>query len=268
MRSCLFDTNVMHHRLSPKEHKFNYRFFSFYLDLDEIDALARRSLLLSRNRFNLFSFYDKDHLEIGQGNIKTSITRYLTDNGIESEGGRIMLLGYLRILGYVFNPVSFYFCFDKEDRPLCVVCEIGNTFGELKPFLIRNDKLAKTQFKDEQVKHYYISPFNKLDDRLEFKLEVPGETLNIRINTKRKNGRVLLTSMQGAKKPLNTTTLLKYALLIPFETIKVIVLIHWHALILFLKKIPYEQKDANPQLQKGVYRERNKNKSKIENIAA
>lgn len=268
MNSCLFDTNVMHHRLSPKEHKFNYRFFSFYLDLDEIDQLAQENMIFSRNRFNLFSFYDKDHLEIGQKSTKENISRYLLDNGIDIKGGRIMLLGYLRIFGYVFNPVSFYFCFDAHDQPVCVVCEIGNTFGELKPFLIKNDKLSRLKFKDEQVKHYYISPFMRLDDRLEFKLEIPGEQLNIKINTKRKNGRVLLTSMEGAKKPLSTSTMLKYALLIPFETLKVIVLIHWHALMLFLKKIPYEQKDANPQQQKGVYREHNSNKNKNKEIAA
>ena len=267
MRSCLFDTNVMHHRLSPKEHKFNYRFFSFYLDLDEINELVRDHFIVSRNRFNLFSFYDKDHLDIGGKDTKENIIRLLLDHGIDIKDGRIMLLSYLRIFGYAFNPVSFYFCFDAQDRPICVLCEIGNTFGELKPFLIKNESLTKKRFQDEQVKHYYISPFMKLDDRLEFKLEIPGEGLNIRINTKRKNGRVLLTSMVGAKKSLNTATMLKYALLIPFETIKVIVLIHWHALILFLKKIPYEQKESNPQLQKGVYREWSNAKNRSKTIA-
>ena len=266
MKSCLFDTNVMHHRLTPKEHKFNYRFFTFYLDLDEIDQLTQKNIIFSRNRFNLFSFYDKDHIEIGQKNTKENISRYLLDNGIDIKKGRIMLLGYLRIFGYVFNPVSFFFCFDEHDQPICVVCEIGNTFGELKPFLIKNDKLSRSKFKDEQVKHYYISPFMKLDDRLEFKLEVPSEKLNIKINTKRKNGRVLLTSMEGSKKPLNAWTMLKYALLIPFETLKVIVLIHWHALILFLKKIPYEQKESNQQLQKGVYRDYTRKGKKISKV--
>lgn len=268
MRSCLFDTHIMHHRLSPKEHKFSYRFFSFYLDLDEIDELSSKSAIFSRNRFNLFSFYDKDHLNFGGKNIKENITRYLLGNGIELKGGRIMLLSYVRVFGYAFNPVSFYFCFDAFDQPVCVVCEIGNTFGELKPFLIRKNKLTKEMFRDEQIKHYYISPFMKLDDCLEFNLDVPLEKLNIKINTKRKDRRVLLTTMAGTKRHLGSWTMLKYALLIPFETFKVIALIHWHALVLFLKKIPYEQKESNPQLQKEVARGYNSQRNNRRKITA
>jgi DUF1365 family protein len=248
----------MHHRLSPKEHRFSYKFFSFYLDLDEIDQLARQIFLLSRNKFNLYAFYDRDHLQVEGHAIKENILSYLKGNGIDLKGGRVMLLTYLRTLGYVFNPVSFYFCFDVKGQPVCVVPEIGNTFGELKPFFIGPEDLSGNKFKDSQNKYYYISPFMKLDDTLDLKLTIPGERLNICIDTSRNGKKVILTTMMGKKTELTNRSLLWLTCKFPFITLKVITLIHWHALLLWLKKMPYEEKTNNPHLQKEIYHAPNK----------
>jgi DUF1365 family protein len=246
----------MHHRLTPKEHKFSYKFFSFYLDLDEIDQLTKNIHFLSRNRFNVYAFFDQDHIEKGGKSIKENILVYLNEQGIDLKGGRIMVLTYLRTFGYVFNPVTFYYCFDKENNPVCVIPEIGNTFGELKPFLICKDHLKDNTFRERQDKFYYISPFSKLDDQLDFKLTIPNDRCNICIDTSRNGKKQILTTMMGNRQELTNSNLFWLTLKFPFITLKVITLIHWHAFLLWIKKIPYEEKTNNTHLQKGVYRAR------------
>src|SRR5471030_3064030 len=143
--SCLYKSRVMHHRLEPKQHSFHYNIFMFYLDLDEIDRLNSRLRSMSRNKFNFFNFRDKDHLQLPKENPDTSknvrqhITEYLKQNGVEIGSGRIMLLTNLCTLGYQFNPVSFYFCYDESDKPICSIVEVCNTFREMKPYFLGTD---------------------------------------------------------------------------------------------------------------------------------
>ncbi len=266
MNSCLYQTEIMHHRLVPKEHKFTYQFFSFYLDLDEIDELASKIFLLGRNKFNLYSFCDKDHFSRQQGSIKDNILGYLKSKGVDLNGGRIMILTFLRTFGYVFNPVSLYYCFDNDNNPVCVVPEIGNTFGELKMFFVGKQDFDGRKFSDSQSKFYYISPFTKLDDTLDFRLTIPDERLNICIDTSRRGEKIVLTSMVGDKKQLTNTNVLAMSIKFPLVTLKVIVLIHWHALMLWLKKIPYEEKTSNLHDQKEVLRAWNKGRKDCEKI--
>src|SRR5476651_735138 len=137
INSCLYKAHVMHNRLAPKVHSFHYDIFMFYLDLDEIDGLSKKLKFMSCNRFNLFNFRDKDHLQLPKENPDTSknirqhITDYLQTQGISIGTGRIMILTNLCTLGYQFNPVSFYFCYDVNDQPVCSVVEICNTFREM-----------------------------------------------------------------------------------------------------------------------------------------
>lgn len=254
INSCLYETTVMHHRLIPREHRFSYRFFSFYLDLDEIDMIARQVFGISRNRFNAYAFYDKDHLELSGGTVKDNVLLYLKQNGIDLTGGRIMLLTNLRTFGYIFNPVAFYYCFDQSGRPVCVVPQIGNTFGELKAFLLRDDNFEKGRFKDRQDKFYYISPFTRLDDQLDFRIGIPDDQLRVGIDTSAQGKKIIVTTLTGDRKDLNSSNLCLMTLKFPFVTLKVITLIHWHALLLWLKKIPYQEKTQNMHLQKEVHR--------------
>lgn len=135
MNSSLYKATVMHNRLAPKKHRFHYNVFMFYIDLDEIEILKKKFFLFSHNRFNFFSFRDKEHLQLPinnpdtNKNTKEHITEYLKENGIIVSHCKIMILTNLNILGYNFNPVSFYFVFDKNKQPLCSVAEVGNTFG-------------------------------------------------------------------------------------------------------------------------------------------
>jgi DUF1365 family protein len=252
MNSCLYECTVMHHRLMPKQHRFSYRIFMFYLDLDEIDAIARRIPFFGRNRRNLFAFNDTDHLDDSTGTVKQKLTAYLATQGISlPEAGRIMLLTLPRVLGYVFNPVSFYFCFDAAGSPICAVAEVGNTFREKKLYLLPKPS-AEDRFRLIAPKHFYVSPFSDLDLQFDFKLRVPAESLDIHVDDRRGDERVLLSALTGRRAPLTAARLGWFAAKYPLVTLWIISLIHWNAFLLWLKRVPFYRKEARPDLQRDV----------------
>ena len=251
MNSCLYECAVMHHRLAPKEHHFRYRIFMFHLDLDEIGEIATRVPLFSRNRFNLYTFRDDDHLRFSSRDVKKNIVEYLAQNGITfPENGRITLLTLPRVLGYIFNPVSFYFCRGHDGAPLCAIAEVGITFREMKPFLLREP--TGDCFRLVAPKHFYVSPFSNLDLQFDFKLRVPGESLEIHIDDREGGAKTLLSALTGRRAPLTTARLAWFTFKYPLLTLRVIFLIHFHALLLWLKRVPFHRKAANPEMQRGV----------------
>jgi len=261
MNSCLYKACVMHNRLTPKVHRFHYDVFMFYLDLDEIDTLHKQLKFMSRNRFNLFNFRDKDHLQLprekpdNSKNIKQHIADYLIANGVDIGKGRIMVLTNLCTLGYQFNPVSFYFCYDEQDRPVCSIVEVCNTFLEMKPYFLGNDVFQGDCFKLNTEKYFYVSPFIDIDTNFDFDLRIPGDSLQLKIDDYDKAcDRFFISTLSGDRKPLKDSTLLFYFFSFPLITLKVISLIHWQALKLWLKKIPFHKKEDDPELQKEVYR--------------
>ncbi len=253
MNSSLYDCVVMHHRLVPLKHRFVYKVFMFYLDVDELDELGRRSWLFSRNRFNLFSFRDRDHLWLDRPTVRENVVAYLKTKGVDIGSGRIMLLTNVRTLGYVFNPVSFYFCFDEAGEPVCAVPEVGNTFRELKPYLLRRDALKDGTFRERQTKHFYVSPFFDLDTVFEFQLGIPGERLQVKIDDFQQEKKAFVSALTGTRREFTDGMLAWSFLRIPFVTLKVIFLIHWHAMLLYLKKLPFHRKHEHPELQQEVY---------------
>jgi DUF1365 family protein len=252
MNSCLYECAVMHHRLSPREHRFSYRIFMFYLDLDEIDSIATLIPFFGRNRRNIFAFNDNDHLEDSGATVKQKLTGYLARNGIcLQETCRIMLLTLPRVFGYVFNPVSFYFCFDSNGTPVCAVAEVGNTFREKKLYLLPEPS-SEERFRLIAPKHFYVSPFSELDLQFDFKLRVPAESLEIHVDDRAGEQRTLLSALTGRRAPLTAARLGWFAAKYPLVTLWVIFLIHWNALLLWLKRIPFHSKEARPDLQRDV----------------
>lgn len=260
MNSCLYRATVMHNRLEPKPHRFHYNIFMFYIDLDEIDTITKKLWMLSRNCFNFFSFRDSEHLQLPTDNpdksknVKEHISDYLQQNGITIGKGRIMLLTNLNVLGYNFNPVSFYYCYDEKGEPLCVVVEITNTYREMKLFLLTKKEFASGKFKLNTTKYFYVSPFIDHDVNFDFNLAIPGEKLNIRIDDYKDDKRIFISTLTGIRKPLTNLNLALFSIRFPFITLKIITLIHWNAVKLWFKKIPYHKKAANQELQKDVHR--------------
>ena len=267
----------MHHRFEPKQHRFHYNVFMFYIDLDEIDLLAKKYFLISKNRFNIFNFRDKDHLQLPKENpdqikpVKEHIREYLKQNGVELNNEKIFLLTNLCTFGYQFNPVSFYFVVSPplegvqgEDEIKCCVVEIGNTYLEMKPFFLSKENFDRKKFHLNTTKYFYVSPFTEMDTNFDFNIEVPDEKMNIKIDSltpalskgegEKKSRKILITTLTGERKEMTNARLFWYAIRFPFITLQIISLIHWNAFKLWLKKIPYHKKNSHLDLQREVYR--------------
>lgn len=245
----------MHNRLRPKKHAFAYNIFMFWLDLDEPELLARKLFPFSYNRFNVFAFYDKDHMKYPE-NANTDLTakqrvlQYLKKNNIAFVPDKIFLLTHTRVLGYIFNPVSFYFCYDNAMQCKMVVTEVGNTFGEMKIFIV--DRKQDGALVHAEDKFFYVSPFTDLDNQFQFRFQVPGDKLHLEINVSDKQNVFFYSLLTGTKKALNTQRLILYFFRFPLITLQVISAIHWQAFKLWLKKIPYHAKSDNPYNQRDI----------------
>jgi DUF1365 family protein len=255
MNSCLYECSVMHHRLVPKRHRFEYRTFMFYVDLDEMASVCAVPLI-GRNKFNLFGLYDADHLEKNGAAIKEKLLARLAAENIQlPPDAKIALLTLPRILGYIFNPVSFYFCSDAGGRPLCAVAEVENTFRERKLYFLREPS-GEDRFRLVTPKHFYVSPFSELDVQFDFRLRIPGQALDIHVNDRDANKTLLVSSLKGARRPLSAPRLAWFALKYPLLTLRVIFLIHWNALLLWLKGVPFMRKTDRPDLQRDLLQPR------------
>lgn len=256
LSSSLYRARVLHHRLEPKRHRFSYGLFMFFLDLDELNLLSEHFFLISKNRFGFFEFCDKDHVDFGGKSIREGIKIYLKEQGVLQTPVRVKLLTHLRVFGYQFNPVSFYFCYDAEERPFAAIAEVGNTFGEMKVFLLGPDSFTGGLFEKRIPKMFYVSPFTAPDAGFHFRLHPPGETLEIQINdiesNKGSNKAFFASRLWGRRKSLTDLRLLWYALRFPFLTLQIITAIHLQAFFLWLKKVPYFRKAEHPELQREI----------------
>lgn len=253
MHSALYDCEVMHHRLQPKVYRFRHRAFYLWLDLDELDELDARLRLFTRNRRGLFAFFDRDHIVRDGASAKAGVLEILAARGVDTAAiARVRLLTFPRILGYLFNPVCFYYCFDAQERPVCAVAEVTNTFREQKPYVLT--RREGEGFRLETPKHFYVSPFFGLDVCFDFQLGLPGERLDIRVDDRDAGQRVLLTRLSGRRRPLTDRHLLVRLFTYPLLTLRVITLIHWHALRLWLKRLHVHRKRDQPELQRDLYR--------------
>ncbi len=261
----------MHARFAPKAHRFVYRIFLFALDLDELDALQRKLRLFSVNRRNLYSFRDQDYLPTGEPvhnstratppsalrtphSLKARVVAYLASSGIDLTGGRVLLVSLPRVFGYLFNPVSFYFCYDRTGAPVAALAEVTNTFKEMKPYLLGPETGSGGAFRLRVPKHFYVSPFSDVDVAFDFQLRTPGDRLSIQIDDYIGAARTLTSTLTGPRQPLTDGRLAWFTLKYPFITLKVIGLIHWHALRLWLKNVPWFAKSARAADQRDLYR--------------
>lgn len=260
-RSCLYECRVMHQRLVPRSHRLDHGLFLLALDLDELDGLCRRLRLLGHNRRNVYEFRDADHLVSGAAGsgVRAQLAHWLAQQGSPlPDDARVLLVTLPRVLGYIFAPVSFYFCHAADGTPLCAVAEVQNTFGELKPYRVPvlpgTPEAAGERFRVVVPKAFYVSPFSDLELCFDFQLRTPGEDLALVVNDVSGDQTVLVSTLTGRRRPLTDAELVRMTLKYPLVTLRVITLIHWHALRLWAKRIPWHRKAANPERQTGVYR--------------
>jgi hypothetical protein len=252
MRSAIYRGSVMHARLAPVQHRFRYRVFTVLIDLDELPALAKRLRWLSHNRFNLMSLHDRDHGDLGGREraepgsaLRAWAERTLCAAGIAPPQGRVELLCFPRLFGYVFNPLSVWLCRDRDDRLRAVIYEVHNTFGGRHayalPVAAGQDEGAVTQ---RCGKEFYVSPFIPMEMQYGFRLRAPGETFSLLIRERGEAGEILRAAMSGRRRPLTDRELLKAFAAHPLMTLKVVAAIHWHALRLWRKGAKFHRDPA------------------------
>ena len=248
--SCLYFGRVMHARLRPFSHRFAYRVFSLFVDLDDLPALSRRMMLFSHNRWNMFSLFDRDFGPRDGRPLKDWIEEKLAAAGIELPGGRVRLLCFPRLFGYVFNPLSIWFCYDSEERLAAVLYDVSNTFGEAHGYLfqVARDREPGQPIEQACSKGFYVSPFMDMKATYRFRLTEPGARLALRIDQETVNGRGFVATHKASRAPLGDFTLLRACFAYPLMTLKVIGGIHWEALHLWRKGARLRPRPAPPPL--------------------
>jgi DUF1365 family protein len=172
-------------------------------------------------------------------------------------GGRVTLVTLPRVFGYLFNPVSFYFCYDRTGAPVAALAEVTNTFREMKPYVLgpeTRDPATPATFALRTPKHFYVSPFSDVDVAFDFTLRAPGEKLSIQIDDYVGAERTLTSTLAGPRRALTGPRLAWFTLKYPALTLRIIGLIHWHALLLWLKRVPWFAKSARAADQRALYR--------------
>ena len=254
LQSCFYFGAVMHRRLRPVRHRFAYRVFSCLIDLDELEALGNLRFF-GHNRFNLMSFHDRDHGPRDGSALRPWIEARLAGAGIDIAGGPVRLLCFPRMLGYVFNPLSIWFCHHADGRLRAILYEVSNTFGERHSYLILvpADAAGKT-IAQSCAKAFHVSPFLGLAGRYVFRLRAPDDRLAIAIREEDSEGPVMAAVQNGRRMPFSPATVLTAFLRYPLMTLKVIGAIHFEALRLWRKGARFHKRPAPPSQPVSVIR--------------
>jgi hypothetical protein len=253
--NSLYECTVSHCRLKPKRHAFDYRVFMFAVDLDELPALPGKIHGFSHNRFNLFSIDDRDHVDLGKsGGIRPNLIAWLAGEGFACpEDARIRLVTFPRVLGYGFNPVSFYYVCSKSGQALAAVAEVVNTFREMKLYVMQSVD-ADGLWHRRVTKNFYVSPFSDPGMEFDFKLGPPEEKWRVNIDNYADGERTLLSSVRGERRNFTSARLVWYAFKYPMLSLKIIGLIHWHAWLLWIRRVPFLRKADRREAQLDVMR--------------
>jgi DUF1365 family protein len=251
--SALFAGHVMHRRLRPKMHLLRYRIFSLLLDLSELDKLDRELRFFSRGRFNLVSFYDRDHGDGSSKPLRDQVLACLARAGID-EVGRIRLFAMPRLLGFVFNPLTVYFCDAPGGDLVAILYEVHNTFGERHTYVFAVENPA-IPIRHGAEKQFYVSPFLPMNLRYDFRLRPPGEDLQVAITVANSAGTVLTAVHWANRKPISDSSILRAATSHPLMTLKVAAGIFWEAGKLLAKRVKIHRRPCLPG-QDAVFHER------------
>jgi DUF1365 family protein len=235
--AALYVGKVMHARLKPMGHRFSYRVMSLLIDLDRLATADRQSALFGVNRAALYSFHETDHGERDGSPLRAYAQRCAADHRIDLTGGRVLLLCYPRLLGYTFNPLSVYFCYQADGELALLIYEVRNTLGDIHAYIlpVQPDQCSAACVRQQHEKLFYVSPFIEMAMRYHFRVRPPDQHVKLRILETDGNGPLLAATFDGRRRALNTRQLLRACFAFPLVTFKIMAAIHWEALRLWLK---------------------------------
>ena len=245
--------NIIHARMKPKQHRFTYKVFCLLIDIGKLDAANRTSSVFSINRRNLLAFHESDHgsqdRSAPHGHLRTYIDTLLKPTGLDATGGRVLLLCYPRMLGFVFNPISVYFVYDRHEQAIALIYEVRNTFGEMHTYVcpVEAGQITEAGIRQERDKLFYVSPFMDQPMRYRFRVVPPGEKVSVRILETDAEGPILAAVFAGMRRDLTSPAILKACIALPFMTLKVVAGIHWEASRLWFKGIRFYNRPKPPE---------------------
>ncbi|CAM5569579.1 DUF1365 domain-containing protein [Streptomyces spiroverticillatus] len=239
---ALYLCTVAHARTAPLRHTVRHRTYLWYVDVDATPELPRAMRPLAR-------FDARDHFGGTAPTVRAGLEAFLAARGIDLEGGRVTMLAHARVLGYVFNPLTLYWCHGPDGTLRCVVAEVHNTYGE------RHCYLLQTGPDDGQLtgvdKEFYVSPFFPVDGRYRMRLPEPGERLQVSVQLERDGGRPFTATVTGVRRAATPRALLRTAVRHPLSTLAVSAAIRVHGIRLFLRGLPVRPRPRH-QPQEGV----------------
>lgn len=249
--ASLYVGHVMHARFKPEPHRFRYGVFCLLIDIDRQQEAARACPLFSVGRWNLVSFHERDHgMTAADASLRAYVDRVLAPLGIDPGGGRVELLCYPRVLGFVFNPISVYFIRDACDALVAMIYEVRNTFGQMHSYVcpVEAGQLSAAGLRQSRDKLFYVSPFVDMAMRYHFRIRPPGGDVALRILETDAAGPLLAAAFSGRRCELGTWQILKACVRLPLMTMKVVAGIHWEALKLWLKGVKLVERPEPPGL--------------------
>ena len=238
MRARIYEVTISHARSAPLRNVFRYRGYLWLVDLDHLPQVP-----------GLARFRARDHLGDPRASIRANLDRFLAARGVDLGGGRVTMLAHARVLGYVFNPLTVYWCHRPDGTLACVVAEVHNTCRERHAYLLRTDERGRA----EVPKQFYVSPFYPVDGRYRMSLPepAPGGRLALSVRLDRPDGHSFAASVRGRAVPATAQARLQTAARYPWSTAAVSLRIRGQGVRLYLRGLPVIPRPAH-QSQKGV----------------
>ncbi|WP_033262571.1 DUF1365 domain-containing protein [Amycolatopsis vancoresmycina] len=239
--NALYDATVAHVRRIDPPHAFAHRVYLWRVDLDDLPRLPWWLRPFAR-------FDRRDHFAAADPRgIREKLDAWLAERGVDLRGGRVVMLAAARVLGYVFNPISVYWCHDDGGRLACVVAEVHNTYGGRHAYLLHPDDAGRAR----AAKEFYVSPFQEMDGEYRMRLPRPEALLDLTVALRRGNSTPLVATLRGVRRPVNPRWLARLVLARPLLPQRVSALIRRHGVTLWLRKaavVPRTPQNAGGQL--------------------
>jgi DUF1365 family protein len=250
--NALYRGEVYHARHKPFFHNFRYRIFSLWINIDDFDNAVTVDRYFSFNRFNILSLYHKNHGARDGSKIRPWIERAAKEKGIVIENGAIYMLTFPSVLGFIFSPLTLYFCFDKDVNLKAILYQVKNTFGEQHGYLLATEQPSERTIKQNTKKVFHVSPFINMDCHYHFTVTAPSDKgFHIVIQQTQDNEELLTATWSGHEAlPLNDKNILSVFFSVPFMGVKIVAAIHWQALKLWWKRAKFHK--SPPNLEKDV----------------